>query len=248
MRVVVTGANRGIGLELVRQLRARGDEVEACARNPAAPALQALAGERVRLHSLDVTEPASVKALADALGSAALDVVFNVAGVYGGALQSLGQMAEDLALDDVTSTSDVNALGPLRVSLALLPHLRRGRVKKLVHVSSAMGSISDNASGGYYAYRMSKAALNMMSRCLAVDLRHEGITSGGDQPRLGADRHGRSRCPDEGRRLGEGPLARGGPRDARRLRRVSRLDGRPLRLVNPPGPEAEQAPAPGRLD
>lgn len=178
MRTVVTGANRGIGLELVRQLRDRGDEVEACARRPAdARALAALAGDRVRVHALDVTDPASVRALATALGDAAIDLVFNVAGVYGGPTQSLAQMAEDLALDDVAATHDVNALGPLRVTLALLPHVRRGTAKKLVHVTSNMGSIADNTRGGFYAYRMSKAALNMMSRSLAVDLRGEGITS-----------------------------------------------------------------------
>lgn len=178
MRVVVTGANRGIGLELVRQLKARGDTVEACARNPeAATELAALAGDRVRLHRVDVTEPASVRALADALGDAAIDVVFNVAGVYGGPRQSLRQMAEELALEDVADTFDTNAIGPLRVTVALLPHVRRGAAKKLVHVTSGMGSIADNTSGGYYAYRMSKAALNMMSRSLAMDLRGEGITS-----------------------------------------------------------------------
>jgi len=174
----VTGANRGIGLELVRQLHARGEVIEACARNPAgARELQALAGDRVRLHRVDVTDAASVRGLADALGTAAVDLVFNVAGVYGGPRQSLRQMAEDLALDDVAHTFDINAIGALRVVVALLPHVRRGTAKKLVHVTSGMGSITDNTSGGYYAYRMSKAALNMMSRSLAVDLRGEGIAS-----------------------------------------------------------------------
>lgn len=177
MRAVVTGANRGIGLELVRQLQARGDVVEACARDPsAADELRSLAGERVRLHRLDVTDPASVHALAEALGDAAVDVLFNVAGVWGGERQSLGTMA-DLALEDVLRTFDVNAAGPLRVVLALLPHVRRGEGRKLVHVTSGMGSIGDNTRGGFYAYRMSKAALNMMSRSLAVDLRGEGIVS-----------------------------------------------------------------------
>ncbi|MDQ3369449.1 MAG: SDR family oxidoreductase [Myxococcota bacterium] len=178
MRAVVTGANRGIGLELVRQLQARGDEVEACARKPAdASELQALASARVRVHAVDVTDVATVRALAEVLAGAAVDIVFNVAGVYGGPRQSLLQMAEDLALEDVARTYDVNAIGALRVSVALLPQLRRGVGKQLVHVTSGMGSITDNTSGGYYAYRMSKAALNMMSRSLAVDLRGEGITS-----------------------------------------------------------------------
>jgi NAD(P)-dependent dehydrogenase (short-subunit alcohol dehydrogenase family) len=182
MRIVVTGANRGIGLELVRQLRERGDEVEACARSPEqARELQQLAGvpgvDRVRVHRLDVSDTASVRALAESLRDAAIDIVFNVAGVYGGARQSLGQMAEDLELGDVADTFRVNAIGPLRMSVALLPHVRRGKAKKLVHITSGMGSIADNTSGGYYAYRMSKVALNMMSRSLACDLSEEGISS-----------------------------------------------------------------------
>lgn len=124
-----------------------------------------------------MTDPDTVRALADRLGDAAIDVVFNVAGSYGGPGQSLGQMKDDLALSDVAATFDINASGPLRMTLALLPHVRRGRAKKLVHVTSGMGSIGDNTSGGFYAYRMSKAALNMMSRSLAADLRGEGIIS-----------------------------------------------------------------------
>jgi NAD(P)-dependent dehydrogenase (short-subunit alcohol dehydrogenase family) len=178
MRTVVTGANRGIGLELVRQLRERGDEVEACARSPKqATELQALAGERVRIHPLDVTDAASVRALSASLRDATIDIVFNVAGVDGGSRQSLANLADDLELRNVADTFAVNAIGPLRVTVALLPQVRRSSVKKLVHITSGMGSISDNTSGGSYAYRMSKAALNMMSRSLARDLEGDGITS-----------------------------------------------------------------------
>jgi NAD(P)-dependent dehydrogenase (short-subunit alcohol dehydrogenase family) len=181
MRVVVTGANRGIGLELVRQLLARGDHVEACVRDPErATALRELAGEALRVHRVDVTEPASIAELARTLGDAPVDLVINDAGVYGGSHQSLGQLARDSspsAWADLASTYAVNAIGALRVTVALLPHVRRGTGKKLVHITSGMGSIADNTSGGYYAYRMSKAALNMMSKSLAVDLRGEGILS-----------------------------------------------------------------------
>jgi NAD(P)-dependent dehydrogenase (short-subunit alcohol dehydrogenase family) len=174
MRAVVTGANRGIGLELTRQLIARGDSVEAGARNPdAAKELRALG---CRIHALDVTDPASVAAFGRAIDGG-VDLVINNAGYYGGKGQSLRQMATDFAFDDIVRTFDINAVGALRVSIAMLPHLRRGSAKKLVHITSGMGSIEDNTSGGFYAYRMSKTALNMLSKSLSVDLRNEGIIS-----------------------------------------------------------------------
>jgi NAD(P)-dependent dehydrogenase (short-subunit alcohol dehydrogenase family) len=177
MRAVVTGAGRGIGLELVRQLVARGDQVDAGVRTPSR-ALEALRStSNVRVHPLDVTDPDSVKAFAASVGDSPIDIVFNVAGSGGGARTGLRELAEDLALREVAETYEVNALGPLRVTLALLPMVRRGGGKKLVHLTSGMGSIADNTSGSHYAYRMSKAALNMMSKSLAVDLRGEGIIS-----------------------------------------------------------------------
>lgn len=175
MRVVVTAANRGIGLELARQLARRGEQVEAGARDPsAAGELAGIPG--VRVHALDVSDAASVKAFAAAVGEAPIDLVFNVAGVIAKA-SGLGQLAEDLTLSEAARVFDVNALGALRVSIALLPAVRKGTAKKLVHLTSGMGSIEDNKSGGAYAYRMAKVALNMMSRSLSVDLRAEGIVS-----------------------------------------------------------------------
>jgi len=171
MRAVITGASRGIGRELVRQLLARGDEVDACVRDP--EALRELRAEKLRVHRVDVTDAATVAALARELGSTAVDLVINNAGVYGGAEQTIRGV--DFA--DALRTFEANALGALRVSLAVLPHLRRGTGKKLVHVTSGMGSIADNTSGGFYSYRMSKAALNMMSRTLAIDLRADKIIS-----------------------------------------------------------------------
>ena len=171
MHVVVTGANRGIGLELVRQLLARGDRVEAAVRDPD-KALE-LKQLDARIHRVDVTQDAQVAELATALGDLAIDMVINCAGVYGGSRQTV----RDFDVGDAMRTFDVNAIGPLRVTRALLPHVRRGQVKKLVHVTSGMGSIGDNKMGGFYGYRMSKAALNMMSRSLAVDLRADGIAS-----------------------------------------------------------------------
>jgi NAD(P)-dependent dehydrogenase (short-subunit alcohol dehydrogenase family) len=167
MRVVVTGANRGIGLELVKQLLARGDDVEAASRSGELE----VASPKLRVHRVDVTDDASVAALAAAI-TEPVDIVINNAG--------MNRPNQRLGALDLAFTAEIyatNAIGPLRVANALLPHVRRGSAKKLVHITSGMGSITDNTSGGSYGYRMSKAALNMMSRSLAVDLRGDGIIS-----------------------------------------------------------------------
>jgi NAD(P)-dependent dehydrogenase (short-subunit alcohol dehydrogenase family) len=171
MRVVVTGANRGIGLELVRQLLERGDQVDAACRRPEEAGELRELGPRV--HRCDVADDASVRGFATELGDAAIDLVINNAGVSGGSRQSL----RDLDFAEAVRTYEIDALGPLRVALALLPHVRRGAGKKLVHITSGLGSIGDNRSGGFYGYRMAKTALNMASKTLAVDLRGEGIVS-----------------------------------------------------------------------
>jgi NAD(P)-dependent dehydrogenase (short-subunit alcohol dehydrogenase family) len=174
MRVVVTGANRGIGLEFVKQLAARGDEVVATARRPeAADALNALAadsGGEVTVTQLDVTDAGSLAAFVGGLG--AVDLLINNAGVY----PRSGGIGE-LDFDAVAKGFEVNAIAPLRLVDAMLGALREGSEAKIVNVSSQMGSIADNSSGGAYAYRASKAALNMLTRSLAHDLRAEGISA-----------------------------------------------------------------------
>lgn len=176
MHFVVTGANRGIGRELARQLIEGGHSVDATAREPeAATELKAIASRssgKLRVFQCDVGSDSSVLALARSLESTPIDVVINNAGVYG-TDQSLERLDTAAALH----TIDVNALGPLRVSRALLPMLRRGQRKFLVHITSGMGSIGDNTSGGSYGYRMSKAALNMASKSMAIDLARERILS-----------------------------------------------------------------------
>ncbi len=171
MNAFVTGAGRGLGLELVRQLAARGATVHAGIRDGSRTELEAISG--VRIHRLDVSDDASVAAVARELADTPLDLVINNAGVYGGAKQTIREV--DFA--DAMRTYNTNALGALRVSLALLPNLRRGAGKKLAHITSGMGSIADNTSGAFYGYRMAKAALNMMSRSLSVDLRPDKIVS-----------------------------------------------------------------------
>lgn len=176
MRAVITGASRGIGLEFARQLLARGDEVEASARNPQESAgLKELAQKHprtLRLHRCDIGDENSVRSFVSALGSRGVDLLINNAGV-GGERQGL----DSLDLSQVLKTIDINALGPLRVTKAMLPLLRGSKGRKVVHLSSGMGSISRNTEGGAYGYRMSKAALNMLSRSMALDLRSDGIIS-----------------------------------------------------------------------
>ena len=191
MRFVVTGANRGIGLEFVKQLTERGEEVDAAARDPDDAAdLRALVrpGVRLRIHRLDVVDDASVDAFAEALPPGGLDVLVNNAGVSG--LKG----GEPIDPEDILRVFDVNAVGTLRVVRALLPRLRAGKTRKIVNLTSLLGSIAD-ASGGRYAYRLSKAALNMATRLLAEDLRAEGFLTVALHPGWVQTRMGGSAAP-----------------------------------------------------
>jgi NAD(P)-dependent dehydrogenase (short-subunit alcohol dehydrogenase family) len=156
---VISGANRGIGLELCRQLQARGDGVIALCRAPSSD-LQAL---DVRVEAgVDVTDDAAVSALAERLADVDIDVLINNAGV----LRRDG--VEALDFDRIRQQFEVNALGPLRLTAALRGRIRRGG--KVGIISSRMGSLRDNTSGGAYGYRMSKAAVNAAGVSLARDL------------------------------------------------------------------------------
>jgi NAD(P)-dependent dehydrogenase (short-subunit alcohol dehydrogenase family) len=158
-RYLVTGANRGIGLELCRQLAARGDEVVAVCRG-GSDELDRL-GLRVEA-GVDVSDDESVARLVDRLDGLPLDVLVNNAGI----LEYVG--LETLDLDSVRRQFDVNAVGTLRVTRALLDNL--GADSRVAIVTSLMGSMSDNTSGGSYGYRMSKAAVNAAGVSLARDL------------------------------------------------------------------------------
>ena len=169
MRWIVTGANRGIGLEFARQLVRRGDTVEASARAPeTASDLRALSeGSKglVRVHTCDVVDGESVEAFGRAVGPGPVDVLINNAGVMG----SMTSIA-DLDFADLAATFNANALGALRVTRVFLDRILESQPKRIVSVTSGMGSITDNGSGGAYGYRMSKAALNMANKSLSVDL------------------------------------------------------------------------------
>jgi NAD(P)-dependent dehydrogenase (short-subunit alcohol dehydrogenase family) len=161
---LVTGANRGIGYEFCRQLQMRGETVIAVCRT-ADDALKAL-GVQVE-EGIDITSDASVADLRDRLGEMAIDVLINNAGI------AKRVTLEDLDFDSIREQFEVNALGALRVTHTLLPHLKAGA--KVVLMTSRMGSIADNTSGGSYGYRMSKVALSMAGKSLSHDLKPRGI-------------------------------------------------------------------------
>ena len=162
--VVITGANRGIGLELARQYKQRGDDVVAICRS-SSDELAKLDVEVVE--GVDVADDAGVGRLAASLEGRTVDVLVNCAGILSD--ESLG----DLDFDRIRRQFEINSLGPLRVTAALRDNLGQG--SKVAIITSRMGSIEDNTSGGRYGYRMSKAAVNMAGRSLANDLKDDGV-------------------------------------------------------------------------
>ncbi len=172
--VLITGAGRGIGLEFTRQYAAAGWTVLAALRDPAAgEALNRMTGAVTRL-PLDVADAGSIAALADRLRGTPIDLLINNAGLYG----PTGVRLTAIDHDAWQRVMAVNLYGPVRMTQAFLDHLRAGRQRKIVALTSRMGSIADNTSGGGYIYRSSKAALNAGMRSLAIDLAGEGFSVG----------------------------------------------------------------------
>jgi NAD(P)-dependent dehydrogenase (short-subunit alcohol dehydrogenase family) len=168
MNVVITGANRGIGLELARQFAARGDRVVAAVRDPSR-AESAKKIDGVEVLACDVSSDESVTTFAKSL-TGPVDILVNNAGVTG-----KRAAFADLDFEDMLRVYGTNALGALRVTRALLPRLCEGSAKKILNLSTGMGSIGDNTSGGSWAYRLSKAALNMATRNLGHELASDGV-------------------------------------------------------------------------
>lgn len=161
---LITGANRGIGLELARQLAARGDDVVAACRNSSVE-LDELGVEVIS--GVDVSSDPSVAALAQSLGNRRIDRLVNNAGI-------LEQTSlEKLDFASMERQFRINSVAPLRVTAALRSRLAGGA--KVFIITSRMGSIEDNSSGGSYGYRMSKAAVNMAGKSLSIDLKDDGI-------------------------------------------------------------------------
>jgi NAD(P)-dependent dehydrogenase (short-subunit alcohol dehydrogenase family) len=167
--VLITGANRGLGLEFARQYAADGWHVIACCREPKeAPELKKL---RAEVHALDVTSQESIDRLAKTLNGKPIDVLINNAGTHGDR-RPFGET--DVAL--WKQIFAVNTIAPYQVLSALLDNVVAGAQKKVVNISSKVGSIGDGPGGGNYAYRSSKTALNMVMANAAHELRNHGIT------------------------------------------------------------------------
>jgi NAD(P)-dependent dehydrogenase (short-subunit alcohol dehydrogenase family) len=175
--VLITGAGRGIGLGLVKVYLEKGYSVAASARNPEkAKELKRLqkSDPNLILLSFDVTDESAIKEASRAVQKewGHLDILINNAGIFGEKNQD---SITKLKLEAANHVFDVNLFGPIRVTRAFLPLLEKGKEKKVIHITSLMGSIDDNQSGGYYAYRISKTALNMMNRSLSHELGKKGF-------------------------------------------------------------------------
>lgn len=170
--VLVTGANRGIGLHLARQYAADGWKVLAACRNPAAASeLNAIDGD-VHTLGLEVTDEAAVASLSRELRNEAIDVLFNNAGVAGREAGTLGSIDAEVWME----TLRINTVAPIKLAEAFVEQVAASAQKKMAFVTSLLGSIERNTAGGRYGYNSSKAALNMAAKSLSVDLAARGVS------------------------------------------------------------------------
>lgn len=173
---LITGANRGIGLEFSRQFAADGWCVLACSRHPEkSDALNKLAAkypEQITVHALDVADHEQIKRMAQTLANKSIDLLISNAGVYSG---PKGCSFGDIDYEAWAYAFLVNTMAPLRMAEAFTPQITRSSKKIIVTITSKMGSVADNSRGGSYIYRSSKSAVNMVVKSLAIDLRSIGI-------------------------------------------------------------------------
>lgn len=176
--LLISGASRGIGLEFCNQYAADGWRVLACCRDPGkADALNKLETrypDLIKLHALDVTNHAQIEQLAQTLSDETIDLLINDAGVYPAA-DKHGFGHTDYA--EWMTAFNINTMAPLKMVESFVKQIARSELKLIVTITSQMGSVADNSSGGSYLYRSSKAAANMVVKSLAVDLKEQGIIS-----------------------------------------------------------------------
>ncbi|HEY9200947.1 MAG TPA: SDR family oxidoreductase [Gammaproteobacteria bacterium] len=172
--LLVTGSNRGIGLEIVRQYAQLGWQIHACCRQPNnAQELQSLAknNSAIQIHPLDISDETQIAALADELKDSSIDLLFNNAGIYGQQNASFGNTDSQQWLDCFY----INCIAQLKMCEAFVEQVARSQHKTIASMSSKMGSMADNGSGGSYVYRSSKAALNAAMKSVSIDLKPRGI-------------------------------------------------------------------------
>lgn len=175
---LITGANRGIGLEFCRQYAAEGWRILACSRQPEkSDALNKLAAQYpalIKVHALDVADHAQIERLAQVLENESIDLLINNAGIYPDA-DKKGFGHTDY--EEWMQAFRINTMAPLKMAETFVTQISRSKQKIIVTITSKMGSIADNSSGGSYLYRSSKAAVNMVVKSLAIDLKPNGITA-----------------------------------------------------------------------
>ncbi len=196
--ILITGTNRGIGLELARCFAQDDWRVFACCRSPEqTDELHALAAKnnKISIHRLEVTDRAQIAELAEVLKAETIDILFNNAGIFGPKKQGFGETDRNGWLE----TFHVNCIAPMMISEAFVEMVARSRLRILAVMGSVMGSIAENSSGNHYAYRTSKAAVHMVIKGLSLDLADRGIITvalhpgwvrtrmGGPNAPLGAD-------------------------------------------------------------
>ena len=178
--MMVTGASRGLGLEMVRQFVGDGWRIYACCRTPeTATDLAALAegaGGLITLHTLDVSKPEEVRALADEFRGTPIDMLVNNAGLLGCKIENMTPAAfGSIDYDAWRELHEINTMAPLRVTEAFVDHVAASDLKLLFFMSTHMGCITELADGGLYPYRSSKAALNLLVKGLSIDLAPRGV-------------------------------------------------------------------------
>jgi NAD(P)-dependent dehydrogenase (short-subunit alcohol dehydrogenase family) len=171
--VFITGAKRGIGFEFTKQYAEDGWKVLACCRDPAsAPELLALAhkNSNIQVVTLDIMNFKQIEHVADTLQHTPIDVLINNAGIYP------ESRFGDVDMDEWSTAFKINSMAPLKLAEAFQANLAKSELKKLATLSSKMGSIEDNTSGGSYIYRSTKTAVNMVMKSLSIDLATTGIS------------------------------------------------------------------------